>query len=53
MKEVEQVRNRLQAIAADLDAGNYRLGSWQAVIADADKLPIRQPSCSTPIRSAF
>jgi hypothetical protein len=48
MKEVEQVRNRLQAIAADLDAGNYRLGSWQAVIADADELPMTEKQTLAP-----
>jgi len=48
MNEVEQIRNRLQAIASYIDSGNYRPGGWQAVIADADELPLDEKQDLAP-----
>lgn len=48
MNEVELIRNRLQAIASDIDAGNYRPGGWQTVIADADELSFDEKQILAP-----
>ena len=46
--EMTDLKNRLQAIAVDIDAGNYRPGSWQAVLAEADRLSTEEKQALAP-----